>query len=220
MNRSLIRKEIASLIYSLRNKRVMLDSDLAELYGVETKQLNRAVKRNLDRFPEDFMFILSDQEVTNLRCQIGTSSSSYGGRRYKPYVFTEQGVAMLSSVLQSKEAANINIQIIRAFVAMREALSTHVDLSRKLEQLEYRLGNHDEEILAVDTRTHHIVPADPPREECHAFVLRAGAVDRMYAHADKVAGFDQLREHTVAVERRTGAVVGNRAVVVHKADHA
>lgn len=142
---------------------LILDSDLAGLYGVETKQLNRAVKRNLDRFPEDFMFPLSDQEVTDLRCQVGTSSSSYGGRRYRPFVFTEQGVAMLSSVLQSKEATMINIQIIRAFVAMREALLTHVELARKLEQLEYRLGQHDEEIASLFEAIKQLmapVPAD------------------------------------------------------------
>ena len=102
-HKALIKKEIATLIYFIRGKRVMLDSDLAELYGVETKQLNRAVKRNLDRFPEDFMFSLSDQEFTNLRCQIGTSSSAYGGRRYRPLVFTKQGVAMLSCVLQNHD---------------------------------------------------------------------------------------------------------------------
>jgi phage regulator Rha-like protein len=146
---SIIKKEIASLIYLIRGKRVMLDSDLAELYGVETKQLNRAVKRNLDRFPEDFMFQLSDQELMNLRCQSGTSKTQRGGRRYVPYAFTEQGVAMLSSVLQSKEAAMINIQIIRAFVAMREVISSHIELARKLEQLEYRLGQHDDEIASM-----------------------------------------------------------------------
>ena len=127
----------------------MLDSDLAGLYGVETKQLNRAVKRNGVRFPDDFMFQLSDQELKDLRCQIGTSSSSYGGRRYRPLVFTEQGVAMLSSVLQSKEAASINIQIVRVFVAMRETISSHGELARKLEQLEYRLGQHDDEIASL-----------------------------------------------------------------------
>lgn len=147
--RSLIRKEISSLIYFIRGKRVLLDSDLAGIYGVETKQLNRAIKRHLDRFPEDFMFVLSNQEVNDLRCQIGASSRAYGGRRYPPYVFTEQGVTMLASVLQSKEATMISIQIVRAFVAMREALSTHVELSRKLEQLEYRLGHHDEEIASL-----------------------------------------------------------------------
>lgn len=148
-NRSIIRKEIANLIYFIRGKRVMLDSDLAELYGVETKQLNRAVRRNLDRFPEDFMFQLSDQELADLRCQIGTSSSTYGGRRYHPYAFTEQGVAMLASVLQSKEATMINIQIVRAFVAMREAIATSAELARKLEQLEYRLGQQDDDIASL-----------------------------------------------------------------------
>jgi phage regulator Rha-like protein len=149
MKRVILSKEIAPLIHLIRDRRVMLDSDLAELYGVETKQLNRAVRRNEERFPEDFMFILSEQELVNLRCQIGTSKTKRGGRRYMPYVFTEQRVAMLASVLQSKEAAIINIQIIRAFVAMRDFISTHVELTRKLEQLEYRLGQHDEEISAM-----------------------------------------------------------------------
>ena len=165
MNRSLIRKEIAPLIHVIRGKRVMLDSDLAELYGVETKQLNRAVRRNVARFPEDFMFQLSEQDITNLRCQIGTSSSSYGGRRYRPLVFTEQGVAMLSSVLQSKEAAMINIQIIRAFVAMREFISSHVELARKLEQLEYRLGQHDEEIASMFEAIKQLMAPPPAKKK-------------------------------------------------------
>ena len=149
MDRSIIRKEIASLIHFVRGKRVIIDADLAQLYGVETKQLNRAVNRNLIRFPEDFMFQLSQEETDSLRCQFGTSNKRRGGRRYLPYIFTEHGVAMLASVLQSKEAAIINIQIVRAFVAMREAISTHLELSRKLEQLEYRLGNHGDEIASL-----------------------------------------------------------------------
>lgn len=149
MNRTLIRKEIASLIYFVRNKRVLLDSDLAELYGVNTSQVNRAVKRNPERFPEDFYFQLTNQEVTDLKCQFGTSSSWGGRRRARPHVFTEQGVAMLSSVLQSREAAIVNVQIMRVFVAMREALLSNSELARKLEQLEYRLGNHDEEIASL-----------------------------------------------------------------------
>jgi hypothetical protein len=149
MDRSIIRKEIASLIHFVRGKRVIIDADLAQLYGVETKQLNRAVNRNLMRFPEDFMFQLNQEEADSLRCQFGTSNKGRGGRRYLPYVFTEHGVAMLASVLQSKEAVIINIQIVRAFVAMLEAISTHLELSRKLEQLEYRLGNHDDEIASL-----------------------------------------------------------------------
>lgn len=141
--------EIAALIYVVREKRVLLDFDLAELYGVETGQINRAVRRNLERFPDDFYFALTDQEVTNLKCQIGTSNSWGGRRRSNPFAFTEQGVAMLSSVLRSREAATINVQIMRAFVAMREALSSHAELSRELEQLEYRLGKHDDEIASL-----------------------------------------------------------------------
>lgn len=164
-NKALIKTEIAALIYFVRGKRVMLDSDLAELYGVETKQLNRAVKRNIDRFPEDFMFILSNQEVTALRCQIGTSKKGRGGRRYQISVFTEQGVAMLSSILQSKESTMINIQIVRAFVAMRETLSTNVELSRKLEQLEYKLGNHDDEIASLFEAIKQLMMPLPPSKK-------------------------------------------------------
>lgn len=116
----------------------MLDADLAELYGVETKALKRAVRRNIDRFPDDFVFQLSDQEVTNLRCQIGTSSFSrkWGGRRYHPYAFTEQGVAMLSSVLRSKRAVAVNVEIMRAFVMLRELISSHSALAKKIADLE------------------------------------------------------------------------------------
>ncbi len=123
-------------IYLIRGKKVMLDSDLAELYGVPTKSLNLAVKRNIERFPEDFMFRLSAEEDDVLRFQIETSKRSRGGRRYLPYAFTEQGVAMLSSVLRSDRAVQVNIAIMRAFVRMREVLATHKDLARKMEKLE------------------------------------------------------------------------------------
>lgn len=114
----------------------MLDKDLAELYGVQTKAFNRAVKRNQARFPPDFMFQLTAKEFANLRFQIGTSS--WGGRRYRPYAFTEQGVAMLSSVLNSERAVRVNIEIMRAFVRLRQLLSSHADLAKKLEALEGR----------------------------------------------------------------------------------
>ena len=123
-------------IFLIRGHKVMLDSDLAELYEVETKTLNRAVRRNLDRFPDDFMFQLTTEETKNLMSQIGTSSSGYGGRRKPALVFTEHGVAMLSSVLRSDRAILVNIAIMRAFGRLRELLSTHVDLARKLEDLE------------------------------------------------------------------------------------
>jgi len=114
----------------------MIDTDLAELYQVTTGNLNKAVKRNLDRFPEDFMFPLTEQEAKNLRFQFGISS--WGGRRFLPYAFTEHDVAMLSSVLKSQRAIQMSILIIRAFVRLREILATHKDLARKIEDLEIK----------------------------------------------------------------------------------
>lgn len=120
----------------------MLDSVLAKLYRVETKALNRAVKRNPARFPGDFMFQLTDNEAESLRCQIGTSNENRGGRRYLPYAFTEHGVAMLSSVLNSERAVQMNILIVRAFVKLREVSATHRELARKMERLEYTQKDH------------------------------------------------------------------------------
>ena len=129
-------ERVEQKIYFIRSQKVMLDSDLAELYGVETKAFNRAVKRNLERFPKDFMFQLAPEEAEILRCHFGTSSLEWGGRRYLPYAFTEQGVAMLSSVLRSRKAAMVNVAIMRTFVKLRQMLATHRDLARKLEALE------------------------------------------------------------------------------------
>lgn len=126
---------IASAILLLRGEKVMLDADLAALYGVETKALVRAVKRNVERFPEDFMFQLTKSEFDNLRYQSGTSRS-WGGRRTAPYAFTEHGVTMLSSVLHSERAIRVNIEVVRAFVRLRRILATHDDLARKLVALE------------------------------------------------------------------------------------
>jgi hypothetical protein len=127
---------IASKIYVIRRLKVMLDRDLAELYGVKTKALKQAVKRNINRFPEDFMFVLSSEEVRNLRSQIVTSSSPHwGGSRYLPMAFTEQGVAMLSSVLKSDRAIEVNIQIMRVFTRLRQILLGNKDLKRELEEL-------------------------------------------------------------------------------------
>ena len=133
---------IENRVYIIRGQRVMLDKDLAWLYEVETKILKRAVKRNLERFPEDFMFLLTQEEFENLRCQFGTSSlksqfgtSSWGGVRYLPYAFTEHGVAMLSSVLRSKRAIAINIQIVRIFNKLRNMAIEHKDLRDELEEL-------------------------------------------------------------------------------------
>ena len=129
-------ERIEKAIYLIRGEKVMLDRDLALLYEVETKVLNRAVKRNLQRFPSDFMFQLMAEEVVLLRCQIGTSKKGRGGRRYLPYVFTEQGVAMLSSVLNSERAISVNIEIMRAFVKLRQMLASNAGLARRLGELE------------------------------------------------------------------------------------
>jgi len=125
---------IRNKILLIRGKKVMLDRDLAELYGVQTKYLTRQVRRNKDRFPSDFLLILTRQELTNLRCQFGTSS--WGGLRYHPYAFTEHGILMLSSVLNSKRAIQVNIQIMRMFTRLREMLTSHKELKQKIEEME------------------------------------------------------------------------------------
>lgn len=128
-------EKINNLILLIRGQKVILDEDLAGLYRVKTKEINQAVRRNIDRFPEDFAFQLSKPEITHLKSQIVTSSS-WGGRRKPPFAFTEQGVAMLSSVLKSKKAVAVNIEIIRSFVKLRELLSTHKELARQIEAME------------------------------------------------------------------------------------
>jgi len=139
-------ERIASKIYLIRGIKVMLDRDLAELYNVETSLLKRAVRRNIDRFPSDFMFELTKTELANWRCQFGTSKSDKMGLRYKPMAFTEQGVAMLSSVLNSKRAIQVNIQIMRTFTQLRKMLSTHEDLKKKIESMEKK---YDEQFQIV-----------------------------------------------------------------------
>ncbi len=137
-------ERIQQCIYLVRKHKVMLDRDLAQLYGVETKVLNRAVSRNIDRFPEDFMFQLDRDEFENLRCHFGTSS--WGGRRYRPRAFTEQGVAMLSSFLRSRRAIEVNIAIMRTFVKLRKILTTNSALRRKIEAMERQ---YDEQFKLV-----------------------------------------------------------------------
>lgn len=128
-------------ILQMRGHKVMLDSDLAELYGVETKALNRAVRRNRDRFPADFMFQLTGEEHNALRFQFGTSKPGRGGRRYLPLAFTEQGVAMLSSVLRSRRAVRVNVEIMRAFIRLRGILAEHKELARRLADVEVKVQN-------------------------------------------------------------------------------
>ena len=157
-------ERIAQRILSLRGERVLLDRDLAALYGVETRALNQAVKRNANRFPGDFVFLLSRDEIGRIS-QIVTSSS---GLKFSKQVraFTEQGVAMLSSVLKSERAVKVNIAIMRAFVRLREALETNRELARKFAELERHVGKHDEEIGAIiDAIRQLMAPPEKPRRE-------------------------------------------------------
>jgi len=160
-------ERITRTILVLRGHRVLLDEVLAELYGVETKVLIQAVKRNRARFPSDFMFQLTASEWAGLRSQTVTSKPRRGGRRYSPYAFTEQGVAMLSSVLGSDRAIAVNIQIMRAFVRMRELLISNRELAQKLDQLEARLErkltSHDEAIAAILSAIRELMNPTPPK---------------------------------------------------------
>ena len=153
--------QIEQSILLLRGHRVLLDSTLAGLYGVQTKVLVQAVKRNRERFPSDFLFELNKQEVTNLRSQIVTSS--WGGRRYSPFAFTEQGVAMLSSVLNSPQAIRVNIEIMRAFVRLRAMIATNEELSGKLDELERKVATHDQAIAGLITAIRELAAPTPPK---------------------------------------------------------
>jgi hypothetical protein len=183
MSQSLSVELIASKILFVRGQRVMLDKNLAKLYGVSVKRLNEQVKRNLKRFPQDFMFRLTrqevrvlrsqfatlntelsmEQEVSNLRSQIATSS--WGGQRYASYVFTQEGVAMLSSVLNSERAIQVNIMIMRAFVKLKELLLTHKDLAIKIEDLERKYADHDEKIQAIFEAIKQLLQPLPIKEK-------------------------------------------------------
>ncbi len=158
-------EKIEQLIFLIRGQKVLLDMDLAEFYGVETRSLIQAVKRNIERFPSDFVFQLDKDEYDSLRSQIVISKGK-GGRRYLPYAFTEQGVAMLSSVLRSKRAIQVNVAIMRAFVKLREILSTHKELAHQLVDLERRLEDHDEQIQTIFEAIRQLMaPPEKPRKK-------------------------------------------------------
>lgn len=166
---------VETLIHLIRGQRVMLSSDLARLYGVAPRALLQAVKRNASRFPSDFMFPLGRQEVADLKSQIVISSWG-GARRALPYAFTEQGVAMLSSVLRSERAIEINVAIMRAFVKLREALMANVQLAAKLAELERQIANHDEHIQALfDAVRQLMTPPEPPPKQI-GFHVKEGRV--------------------------------------------
>lgn len=160
--------QLGRLIYEIRGERVMLDSDLASIYGVETKALNRAVKRNRHRFPKDFLFQISEDEWKNLRYQTGTSSLGHGGRRRRPYVFTEHGAIMAANVLNSRRAVQMSVFVVRAFLKMRALLGDKRELAQKLASLEKelkkRLDVHEAVIVTILQRVMDIIdpPALPP----------------------------------------------------------
>jgi phage regulator Rha-like protein len=162
---------IASKIYLIRGIKVMLDRDLAELYGVETKVLKQAVRRNIDRFPDDFMFELTKGENQSLRSQNVTLKRGQHSK-YLPFAFTEQGVAMLSSVLNSDRAIEVNITIMRAFVQLRKKLDSHAELARKLADLENRFQSHDEQIQAIFEVIHQLMAPPDKKVKKIGFTAR------------------------------------------------
>ena len=164
-------RQIDRLILLSRGHKVMLDSDLAALYGVETRVLIQALKRNSNRFPADFMFQLSENEAQHLRSQFVISKKRRGGRRYLPYVFTEQGVAMLSSVLNSERAVEINIEIMRAFVRLREMILSNKDLARKLDALERKLQSHDIHIRSLFEAIRQLMAPPEPKKRKIGFLV-------------------------------------------------
>jgi hypothetical protein len=166
------RERIERSILLIRGHKVMLDADLAELYGVETRVLLQAVSRNQKRFPKDFMFQLSKEEYELLRSQIVISKKGRGGRRYLPYAFTEQGVAMLSSILRSERAVQVNIEIMRAFVRLREMIATHRDLARKLEALERR---YDAQFKVVFEAIRELMKPPEPNKRKIGFLVKERA---------------------------------------------
>ncbi|MEO8402977.1 MAG: ORF6N domain-containing protein [Chitinophagaceae bacterium] len=157
---------ISSKVYLIRGRKVMLDMDLANLYQVENKRLKEAIRRNIDRFPEDFMFVMSASELENWRTQFASSNSLKGGLRYPPFCFTEQGVAMLSSVLNSETAIRVNIQIIRVFTKMRELLFSNKDILLQLQKIESNLQGHDLHIAVIFEHLKKLIhPSQPPRRK-------------------------------------------------------
>jgi phage regulator Rha-like protein len=166
---------VESRIFFLRHHRVILDADIAKLYGVPVKRLNEQVKRNQDRFPSDFMFRLTEKEHAALRSQIATSKKSRGGRRYPPYAFTEHGAIMAATVLNSERAVQMSVFVVRAFVRLREMLATNRRLAGKINELENRLDTHDSVILDLIEAIKELMTPKQPARACIGFQLPAAA---------------------------------------------
>jgi len=176
---------IEGMIYLIRGRRVMLDSDLAKIYGVELKRLNEQVRRNVERFPEDFAFQLERQEFTNLKSQFATSSS-HGGKRKLPFVFTEHGALMLASVLNSPVAIEASVRVVRAFVWLREQIIANKELAEKLSELESRVTGHDGAITNLFEAIRQLVnPPEPPRREIGFHVRETAPPYRVHRSCSK-----------------------------------
>ena len=166
-------KKILRVIMVIRGEKVILDSDLAELYGVETRRLNEQVRRNIDKFPEDFMFQLTKEEFDNLKSQFATSSSGWGGRRKPPLVFTEHGALQAANVLSSKQANKMSVFIVRTFIRLRTMALTNEKLSRKVDQLEKRVSNHDKILIELVREIRKMIDTPTPigKRKSIGFVL-------------------------------------------------
>jgi hypothetical protein len=169
-------KPVEPKILILRGMRVILDSELAELYGVQVKRLNEQVKRNAERFPQDFMFQLSFSERENLRSQFATSSSSHGGRRHPPYAFTEHGAIMAATVLSTKRAIEMSVFVVRAFVRLRDMLGTSGKVAGKLTELERRLKGHDVSIQAIIDAIRELMAPEPRKRRRIGFRVQVRAL--------------------------------------------
>ena len=160
-----VENKILRTIMVIRNEKVILDSDLAALYGVETRRLNEQVRRNIDKFPEDFMFQLTKEEFDNLKSQIATSSSGWGGRRKPPLVFTEHGALQAANVLNSEQANKMSVFIVRTFIRLRKMALTNEKLSRKVDQLERRVSDHDEILIELVREIKKMIDAPAPTKK-------------------------------------------------------
>lgn len=159
----ILERRILNIILVVRGVKVILDSDLAMLYGVETRRLNEQVRRNIDKFPSDFMFQLNREEFENLKSQIATSSSGWGGRRKRPFVFTEHGALQAANVLSSLQANKMSVYIVRTFIRLRQMALTNEKLARKVKQLERQVENHDEILVHLVKEIRHLIEAPQPK---------------------------------------------------------
>lgn len=171
LKNDLTTETVVSRIYTVRNLRVMLDSDLAELYEVPTKRFNEQVKRNISRFPADFMFQLTQEEHDSLRSQNATSKPGRGGRRYLPYVFTEHGAIMAATILNSQRAVEMSVFVVRAFIQLRDVLSSHKKLAAKLDELERKLASHDRDITMIVNAIRHLMAPSSQKKRQIGFVV-------------------------------------------------